>query len=103
MDIPIFPQVHLALNCGALLSSHPDPLMIVLSAGLEYDKCAVEEAVSRGPDFASIAVKLFEYAHDVRTSGSYSTQYEKDIALIESISTLVSSNHMDDHSVSSVP
>ena len=91
--------MHLALNCGALLSSHPDPF---LSAGPEYDKCAVEEAVSRGPDFASIAVKLFDYAHDVRTSGWYNTQYEKDIALIESISTLVSRDHMDDYSVSSV-
>ena len=93
--------MHHALYYGALLSSQSHPL-IVLSAGPKYDKCAVEEAVSRGPDFASIAVKLFEYAYE-QTSALYYNANEKDSVLIESISTLVSRNHMDDHSVSSVP
>ena len=88
----LVPQVHNSLLNGSLLRSKPDPLRRLGTM------CAVEEASSRGPDYASIVVKLFEYGCEV-TSGSFDMLDSP--AVVCYIDDLVSQNYMDDHAVES--
>ena len=77
-----------------LIESDPHPLYY---PGDPDKKCAVEEAASRGPDFACIAVKLFE--HGCKKEAYYTTKKPETIAF-KSVATLVRRNYMDDHTVS---
>ena len=90
-------QISTAMDRRALLDGDMRPLDVKQYRAESNLKCAVEEAATRGLQFTTVAVDLFD--HGCQKQAVSPNAWNKGAVALSSMSGLVERNHVGDHTV----